>query len=184
MHQRERKQVFLLLVHLPRFVLDVRSHLEMVRRQGHKVVIVWVEHDVAAKVDELDKVFLPRFGPFVGAHPSDDRAADGEGGLGETKGEVVVELAPGRGEVECAPAAWYLREVGGGGVSERSGSEEGTRVEELAACGTELDDFLLVEADPEELRGRWAGISISNEDVRMDVRPDEHEQTCNARASF
>ena len=181
MHQRERKHVFLFLVHLPRLVLDMRPYLEMVRRQGHKVVVVWVNHDVAPQVDELDKVFLPRFGPLVGAHPRDDRATDGEGGLGEAKREVVVELAPGRGKVECTPATWNLREVGGGGGSR---SEERARAEGLPASGTELEDFLLVKADPEELRGRGAGISVSNEHVRMHDRPDEYEQTCNARGSF
>ena len=58
-HQRERKQVLLLLVRLARVVPDVRPHLEMVRRQRHKVVIVWVEHDVAAEIRELDKVLFP-----------------------------------------------------------------------------------------------------------------------------
>jgi hypothetical protein len=150
-HQRERKQVLPLLVHLSRRVPDVRPDLEMVRRQRHELVVVWVEHDVAAEIDELDQVLFPRLGPLVGAHARDDRASDGEGGLGEAENEVVVELAPGRGKVECAPAAWDLREVGGGGVGERRGAEERARVEGLAACRTELDDFLLVEADPEEL---------------------------------
>lgn len=143
----------------------------MVRRQGHKVVIVWVEHHVAPEINKLDKVPFPRFGPFVGAYTWNDRVTDREGGLGEAKGEVVMELAPWRGKVECAPAAWNLREVRGGRVSERSGSEERACVEELAAGRTELDHFLLVEADPEELRGRGTGISISNGDVRIARSP-------------
>jgi len=150
-HQRERKQVLLALVHLSRLVPHMRPHLEMVRRQRHKVGIVWVEHDVPAEVDELDKVFLPRFRPLVGAHPWDDRAIDREGGSGEAKGEVVVELTPRRGKVECAPAAGDLRKVRGGDVGERNRLEERACVEWLAACWAELDDFLLIKADPEEL---------------------------------
>ena len=58
--------------------------------------MVWAEHDVPAEIDKLDKILFPRPGPLVGAHARDDRAADGEGGLGETEGEVAMELAPGR----------------------------------------------------------------------------------------
>lgn len=76
---------------------------------------------------------------------------DGEGKLGEAKGQVVVELAPGRGKIKCAPAAWNLGEVRDRGISEGSGLEECARVEGLPACRTEFDDFLLVEADSEEL---------------------------------
>lgn len=139
------------LVHLARFVSDMRPHLEMVRRERHEIVVVGVQHDVAPQVDELDKVLFPGTCPLVGAHPRDDGIADRKGRLGEPQGEVVVKFAPGSGKVESAPATGDLGEVGGGGVRERSGAEERACVEGLAACRMELGDFLLVEADPEEL---------------------------------
>lgn len=71
--------------------------------------------------------------------------------LREARAEVRVELAPVLGEVERAPAARDLREVGRVRVRERGGSEEGAGVEEMAALGAELEVLLLVEADAEEM---------------------------------
>ena len=41
----------------------MRSHLEVVRREGHEIREIGVEHYVAPEEDELDVEFFPGAGP-------------------------------------------------------------------------------------------------------------------------
>lgn len=67
----------------------------------------------------------------------------------KTEGEVGVEFAPLGGEVDGAPAAGDLGEVGRVGVFKAVGCEELAGIEGRAAFRAELDAFLLEEADTE-----------------------------------
>lgn len=161
-HERQVEELLLAEVRVGRDVPDVGARLEVVCREGRKGGVVGVEHDVAAEVYELDEEALPRARPAIRAHGGDDGRGEGPAcERGKTGGEVGVELTPVLGEVERAPAAGDLREVGRVGMREAGAGEGGARVEELAALGMQLEVLLLVEADAEEVGGAVFGSAVA-----------------------
>lgn len=130
----------------------MRPGLEVVRREGHEVVVVRVHHDVSSQIGQFDEIFLPRFGPPVRPRIRNDDRVDTEQGFGKPNVEVGMELAPVFGKVERSPAAGDLGDVRGRVVLGYSvGCERGPGVENRPSFWSGLDDFWLVQADSEHL---------------------------------
>ena len=131
----------------------MRPELEMVRREGHEIVVVRVHHDVPTQISQFDEVFLPRSRPAVRPRIWDHDRVDTEKDFGEANIEVGVEFAPVFGEVDRSPAAGDLGEVRGRVFCYVVGCEHGSGVEECPSLPSRFDDFWLVQADPEHMRG-------------------------------
>jgi len=130
----------------------MRPDLEVVRGEGHEIVIVRVHHDVSAQINQFDEVFLPRFRPSIRPRVWNNDRVDTKKGLGEANVEVGMEFAPVFGEVDRSPAAGDLGEIWGRVLGHVVGCEHGPGVEESPSFLSRLDDFWLVQADSEHLR--------------------------------
>ena len=133
----------------------------MVCREGHKVVVVRVYHDVSAQISQFDEVLLPRFRPAVRPRVRNNDRVDIEKGLREADVEVGMEFAPVFGEVDRSPAARDLREVRSRVLGHVVCCEHGPGVEERPSFSPCLDDFRLVHADSEHLRGQVLVFAVS-----------------------
>ena len=131
----------------------MRPELEMVRREGHEIVVVWVHHDVPTQISQFDEVFLPRSRPAVRPRIWDHDGVDTEQDLGETNIKVGMEFAPVFGEVDRSPAAGDLGEIRGCVLGYVVGCEHGSGVEECPSFSSRLDDFWLIQADSKYLSG-------------------------------
>ena len=131
----------------------MRPELEMVRREGHEIVVVRVHHDVSTQIGQFNEVFLPRSRPAVRPRIWDHDGIDTEQDLGETKVKVGMEFAPVFGEVDRSPAAGDLGEVRGRVLGYVVGCEHSSGVEECPSFSSRLDDFWLIQADSKYLSG-------------------------------
>jgi len=157
----------------------MRPDLEVIRREGHVVVVVRVHHDVSAQISQLDEVLLPRFRPPVRPRIRNHGCVDAEKGLREADVEVGMEFAPVFREVDRSPAAGDLGEVRGRVLGYVVGCEHGPGVEEFPPHLPRLDHFRLIKADPEHLpRPILApAVSVSRMSDRHEALGDEHN-TC------
>lgn len=92
----------------------MRSGLEVIRREGYEVFVIWVHHNISTQISQFDKIFLPRFRPTVRPGVRDHDGIDTEQCFGEADIEVGMEFTPVFGEVYRSPAAGDLGEVRGG----------------------------------------------------------------------
>lgn len=132
----------------------MRPDLEVIRREGHEIVVVRVHHDVSAQISQFDEVFLPRFRPTVRPRIRNYDRIDTKKGFGEAYIEVRMKLAPVFGEVDRSPAAGDLGEVRGCVFDYVVGCEHGPGVEKHPSFLSCLDDLLLVQTDSEHVCGQ------------------------------
>ena len=157
----------------------MRSALEVVRREGHEVVVVRVHHGVSAQISQLDEILLPRFRPPVRPRTRNHDRVDTEKGFGEADVEVRMEFAPVFGKVDRSPAAGDLGEVRSRVLGHVVGCEHGPGIEELSPPSSRLDHFRLVQADSEHLPRPVSvfAVSILRVSDRYEALGDE-KSTC------
>ena len=122
----------------------MRPGLEVVRREGHEVVVIRVHHDVPSQISQLDKVLLPRFRPPVRPRIRNDDGIDPKQNLRKPNVQVGMEFPPVFREVDRSPAAGDLGEVRGRVLGYAVGCERGSGVEKRPSLQPRLDRFRLV----------------------------------------
>ena len=153
----------------------MRADLEMVCGEGNEIVVVRVYHDVSTEISQFYEVLLPRFRPAVRPRVRNNDRVNIEKGLGEADVEVGMEFAPVLGEVDRSPAARDLREVRSRVLGHVVCCEHGPGVEERPSFLSCLDDFWLVRADSEHLRGQVLVLTVPIPVVNDRQKPSDDE---------
>jgi hypothetical protein len=83
----------------------MRSDLYMIGGECQKSIVVGIEHDIPAQPSEFNEESFPAFLPEIGSYLRNNEGVKRSERRGQSPDDVVVELSPVLGEINCAPRA-------------------------------------------------------------------------------